>query len=94
LKTSFEECLSLVGEVVGYAIWGCGIRLVDVNTLDWATKGLGNWDGDGSFRCILGWGWSLGLSSYWLDAGVDGLTTNGVIEDEDLGSTGPVLSSA
>ena len=46
-------------------------------------------DGDGSIARILGW--RFGFCDCGLDTGVNVLTTDCVVEDEDLRSPGPIL---
>lgn len=90
LEAAFEESLGFIGEVVGHPFRGSRIGLIDVYSLDWASEGLRDWDGDRPLAYILGW--RFGLSRYGLDAGVDGLATDSVIEDEYFGCTGALAS--
>lgn len=92
LKSAFEKRLSLFRKVVGHALRGCGVGLVDVDSLDGAAKGLWNGDGDGSLTCIVGC--SLGLSRCGFDAGVDGLATDSMIENEDFGCSSPCYTTS
>jgi hypothetical protein len=47
LEAACEKSVGLVGQMIGYSVGGCGVGLVDVDSLNWATKGLRDWDCDG-----------------------------------------------
>lgn len=90
LEAAFQKSGGFVGEVVGYAVRGGGVGLVDVHPLDRTAAGLWDWNCDGPIACGWWLGRSLGLCCGWdgLAAGVNRLATDGVVEDEDLGGAG------